>query len=204
MRPALSLFVLLGACAVQGGSFRSGGAPRDETWVGPGDTAEPPIDDHDLLDCMARGGVDEVGGAAPPDLQGDYTVAGQLVASDSDVPVGSATGGQVCLSDQGADGTIALRERTAGVSTWSVRGLIRGDGARFTLWLELEGDDPHDADCLVRSLGVVSGERVGDDLEIRTATVPVAYEDCEGYAPDTLGACWATAASATRVGDCGD
>ncbi|MFH1465826.1 MAG: hypothetical protein ABIO70_15675 [Pseudomonadota bacterium] len=204
MRPALALPLLLMACAPQGPGFAGGGTPREETWWGSDDTAVPPLDDDDLLDCMARGGVEDVGGAVPPDIQGAYDVSGQLVASDSELPVGTATGGQLCIRDQDTDGGIALRESAAGASTWTVWGLIRGEGARFTLWLELEGDDPWDADCVVRALSAVSGVRSGDDLELRTATVAVGYEDCEGIDDATLGACWATAADATRDGDCGD
>lgn len=200
----LATAILLLACTPTGPGFGGGGQQGpDAVWEGSSDTAELPLHDGDLLDCMDRGDVDAISGASPPDLQGFYSVSGQLVASDSDHPDGSTTSGSLCISDQTADGSIAVRESAVLTETSSTWGEIHGTDDSFGLWLELEGDDPHDADCVVRSLSVVSGRIEGENLEIRTATVPVAYDDCEAYDPATLGSCWATEATATRTGECG-
>jgi hypothetical protein len=197
---ALPLALLL-ACPGEGPGFGPGGEPGpDDEWVGSTDTAPPPLDDGDLLGCMARGDVDAHSGGSPPALQGRYAVSGTLVASDSDHPPGSPTSGQLCITGQGEG--LAVSESAFGSSTQSSWAQLTGQDQRFTLWLALEGDDPHDPDCVVSSLAVVSGTTDGEDLEIRTATVPVAYDDCEAYDPETLGSCWATRATATKTGGC--
>ena len=204
----MSLYALalaLAACNPSGPGFGGGGDPLEPDsgwWRGSTDTAAPPLDDDDLLDCVRRGDVEVVGGRAPPDIQGYFSVAGELTASDTDYPDGSATSGQLCISDQGEDLSIAVREAAAMASSESTWAVVYGYDEHFTVWMELEGDDPHDGDCAVTSLAVMAGEVDGDDLVVRTATVVVELTDCEAMDPDMLGGCWATEARATRTGDC--
>jgi hypothetical protein len=203
MLSTTAIHLLLLACTPTGPGFGGGGEQQpDAIWEGSSDTAELPLHDDDLLDCMGRGDVDAISGASPPDIQGFFSVSGQLVASDSDYPDGSTTSGSLCISDQTGDGSIAVRESATLSETTSSWGEIHGLDGSFSLWLELEGDDPHDADCVVRSVSVVSGTVVGEDLELSTATVPLEYQDCEAYDPATIGSCWATEATATRTGEC--
>jgi hypothetical protein len=199
----LALPFLLLACTPRGPGFAGGGEPGDETFLGDADTGAPLLDDPALLDCMERGGVSIEHGASPPDVQGAWIVTGELVASDSEHPEGSETSGRLCIREQDELGALGLSETAATTESWSTWGAIRGRDQAFTIWLELEGDDPHDPDCRVLSLAAITGERDDDALAFRSATVPVAFDDCEAYDPDSLGSCWATAATATRTGDCG-
>jgi hypothetical protein len=199
-----ALTLLLTACTPSGPGFGGGGVGLPDTgwWRGSTDTAEEPLDDAALFDCMRRADIGLFGGLEPPDIQGGYSVAGELVASDTDYPEGSPTSGYLCISDQRADRSISVRESAWGASSQSTWAEVRGYADNFFLWMELESTDPHDPDCRITSHAVMAGDEVGGDLIFRSATVPVAFDDCEAYDPDTLGSCWATAARATRTGAC--
>jgi len=200
-----ALPLLLLACTGDGPDFGEGGVGLPDTgwWRGSTDTAQAPIDDDDLLDCMQRAGIVLFGGLEPPDITGGYSVSGELVASDTDAPEGSPTSGYLCFSAQGTDRSISVRESAWGASTESAWAEVHGYADNFFVWMELESTDPHDPDCRITSHAVMAGDDLGDDLVFRTATVPVAFDDCEAYDPDTLGSCWATVARATRTGECG-
>ncbi len=203
--PPIAIALLLTACTPAGPGFGSGGVGLPDTgaWRGSTDTSDQPIQDDDLLDCMGRADILLFGGLEPPDIQGSYRVVGELVASDTDYPDGSPTSGSLCLSDQDGERSISVRESAWGASSESRWAEVHGYADNFFVWMELEGADPHDPDCRITSHAVMAGDALGGDLVFRTATVPVAFEDCEAYDPDTLGSCWATQARATRTGECG-
>ncbi len=204
MRPLLTLIPLLLACSDAKPGFGGGGEglPDSGRWRGSTDTAVEPIEDRDLEDCMDRAGISLFGGLDPPWIEGAYSVSGQLVASDSSYPDGSTTSGTLCIHDQHTDRSISVRETSWGASSESSWAEVRGYADNFFLWMELVSTDPHDPDCEITSYAVMAGETEGDDIVFRSATVPIAFDDCEAYDPDTLGSCWATASRGVGTGGC--
>ncbi len=204
MRPAVAIVAAALACTPDRPGFGGGGQglPDSGWWRGSTDTATEPIDDDDLFDCMQRADIHLFGGLEPPWIEGGYSVSGELVASDSAYPDGSATSGYLCLHDQRTNRAISVRETAWSTRSESVWAEVRGYDDDYFLWMELESTDPHDPDCRVTSYAVMAGELDGEDLVFRTATVPVSFDDCEGYDDDVLGSCWATASLGVRTGEC--
>ncbi len=203
MLPPLPLLALL-ACTPEGPGFGGGGLGLPDTgrWRGATDTAEPPFDDEALFDCMDRADIDPFGGTEPPDVQGGYSLAGEVTANDVGLEEGTPTSGWLCLSEQAEDRSISVREESAGGSSLSSWGEIRGHADDFSVWMELASTDPSDPGCTVTLRAVMAGEVQGDDLAFRTASVPVAAEHCEAGVEGSLGSCWATVTQGTRTGGC--
>lgn len=205
MKPTLLVLALAPwGCTPTDRGFGGGGdpLPEDTALHGSDDTAAPLLDDDVLLDCADRGDVDASSGASPPSLVGRWSVEGQVVANDLGVEEGTATSGSLCLSSQDDDGGIEVEESAALTESRATWAAIRGTGDAFTLWMEIESDDPLDGDCVLRALSIISGTRNEDLLDFRSATVVVELEDCESLDPEQVGACWATAATATLAGAC--
>ncbi len=197
------------ACEPDSGpGFGAGGSRYEE----PEDTAstalrdiEGPDDflDHQALSsCMERGEVEVETGEAPPEIEGEYQVQGEATASDS-WPVGTSINSTMCLYEQSDEGSIGLTENASWGEYVATQAWIRGEDDRFTIYMELLGEDLHGGSCVVQSLAVLTGELDSEgDFTMRTASVPVGLDGCDDWYQDEIGGCWATADTATLLGDC--
>jgi hypothetical protein len=201
-------FALLACQPPDRPGFGSGGEP----WTEPEDTAsydlaeiagpEDILGNAALLACMERGAVEAIAGSEPPTVEGLYNVHGEVVASDT-WPVGTEVGSEICLFEQTADGTIAVRETGSHITWTTNQAWIRGEGSSFSTYLEILFENTHGAGCVVQSLGVLTGEvEDAGELTLRTAVVPVGSDGCAAEIEAAMGSCWATADTATPTGTC--
>ncbi len=152
--------------------------------------------------CMEQGGVVGVSNNAPPDVEGEYQVAGEVVASDS-WPVGSTISSTMCLYEQTGDGTIGVREVAETAESEAEQAWIAGNSYKLSVYMELLREDSCLGGCVYQSLAVLSGSVDNDgDITMHTALVSVAVDGCPSSYNDDLGSCWATSATASLTGTC--